>query len=65
MTSTFKIEKPDAVDMTLTVTMSLADWKRLKSQLESSQFPSWKMAQSIDQMIRKGSEQFSSESEYK
>lgn len=48
--STFKICDPDNVQMTLTVTMSMSEWKRLLQQLPSD-YPSWKLGDAIRDFV--------------
>ncbi|RRA01867.1 hypothetical protein [Burkholderia cepacia] len=51
MKTEFKIQRPDDVPMTLTMTMTLGEWKKLESQLSTS-YPSWKLATNIGEMVR-------------
>ncbi|MBN3777401.1 hypothetical protein G3O06_07530 [Burkholderia sp. Ac-20345] len=51
MKSEFKIQRPDAVPMTLTMTMTLGEWKNLQQQL-STTYPSWKLSTNIGEMVR-------------
>lgn len=48
--STFKVCDPDNVQMTLTVTMSIGDWKSLSQQLAST-YPSWKLNDAIRDFV--------------
>jgi hypothetical protein len=52
MRGTFKIEKPEDIDLTLTVTMSLREWRVLKDQM-TSDHPSWKLRGLIGDAVRK------------
>ncbi|KVU48169.1 hypothetical protein WK69_10690 [Burkholderia ubonensis] len=47
----FKILRPDDVPMTLTMTMTLGEWKKLQEQLAST-YPSWKLSTTIGEMVR-------------
>lgn len=49
--STFKVCDPDNVQMTLTVTMSIGDWKRLTQQLPGGNYPSWKLNDAIRDFV--------------
>lgn len=51
MKSEFKIQRPDEVPMTLTMTMTLGEWKKLQEQL-STTYPSWKLSTNIGEMVR-------------
>lgn len=50
MKTQFRIENPDELQMTLTVTMSLRDWKIQRDQLQTS-YPSWKLSGAITDMV--------------
>ncbi|MDN7488530.1 hypothetical protein QZM35_12550 [Burkholderia sp. AU45274] len=51
MKTEFKIQRPDDVPMTLTMTMTLGEWKKLENQLSTS-YPSWKLSTNIGEMVR-------------
>ncbi|MDF0501575.1 hypothetical protein POK33_12685 [Burkholderia cenocepacia] len=51
MKSEFKIQRPDDVPMTLTMTMTLGEWKKLQEQLATT-YPSWKLSTNIGEMVR-------------
>ena len=57
MKAKFKIERPDDVPMTLTLTMTGGQWKLLREQLAST-YPSWKLASTIDAMVGQASAVF-------
>ncbi|WP_186065956.1 hypothetical protein [Burkholderia gladioli] len=57
MKAKFKIERPDDVPMTLTLTMTGGQWKRLREQLTNI-YPSWKLSNTIDAMVRQASAVF-------
>lgn len=63
MIGKFSVTNPDTVEFTLTVTMPLRDWKRLKDQLTGSLYPTFKFYDAIVQMISKASEQYSEDVE--
>lgn len=52
MKADFRIADPDSVEMSLTITMPLSDWSNLQRQLETTKYPSWKMATEIGKMIQ-------------
>lgn len=55
LTAKLRLAQPDAALITATVTMPLADWKRLKAQLDSSpqspSFPAWKLSAMIRELV--------------
>ncbi|WP_321789372.1 hypothetical protein [Burkholderia pyrrocinia] len=51
MKSEFKIQRPEDVPMTLTMTMTLGEWKKLQEQLATI-YPSWKLSSNIGAMVR-------------
>lgn len=53
----FKATNPDDIEMTLTVTMSLRDWKKLKKQL-TGEYPSLKLVSEISSMIYQAEKHF-------
>ena len=58
MYTTFKAADPDAIQMELTVIMSLRDWKELQKQLKSQEHPSFTLGNEIDELVRKAEEHF-------
>jgi len=57
MKGTFQIELPDKIDATLTVTMTLAEWKQLRAQVAGN-WPGWKFSEMITDLIRHAEKQF-------
>lgn len=56
---TFTITKPEGVEMTLTITMSVKEWKLVKQQLRPSNSDAeWYLDDSIRQMIEKAGQEF-------
>lgn len=53
----FKVLYPEKIEMELTVTMSLEDWKRLGKQLPN-EFPSYRLMEQIADMTRKAEKHF-------
>ncbi len=58
MPTTFKVTDPDAIQMELTVIMSLGNWKKLQKQLKSQEHPSFALGIEIDELVRKAEEHF-------
>ena len=50
MKAKFKIENPETVEMSLTITMPVSDWKRLNAQL-ATDYPAWKVGRAISDMV--------------
>ena len=60
--STFKIKDPDEVEMTLTVTMKLKDWRLIKGCVAGKNYdenwPAWSLHGDIDALISSAEETF-------
>ena len=63
MKAKFKITNPDVAECTMTITMTLDSWRRLKEQLDSKS-PSWELQKVITQLINKAEEKFEAEGYY-
>ena len=63
MKTQFRIENPDDVQMTLTVTMPARDWKVLREQLQTT-YPSWKLSSAIANMVDSATKTFSASTEF-
>jgi hypothetical protein len=50
MKTVMRIEKPGLVEVSLTITMSLTDWQKLRMQL-SNDYPSWGLGQEIGDVV--------------
>lgn len=48
---------PDSIEFTLSLTMSLKQWRELQGQLSSS-YPSWKLSAMITKMIALATERY-------
>lgn len=50
--TTFWVDKPNDVDLTLTVTMPLKDWRQLREQITASRealpYPAWELVSELD-----------------
>lgn len=53
----FKIDKPDAMEATLTVTATVSEWRELRDQL-GERWPSWDFARQIGNVIRQAERVF-------
>ena len=53
----FGMDNPGKMDCTLRITMSLADWQSLGKQLPG-EYPSWKIASAITDLVIKAGESF-------
>jgi len=47
-----KVMNPGTVPVSMTITMDLEDWKRLRSQL-SHAFPAWELREDIDRLVER------------
>lgn len=47
-----KFLNTDSVDVTITITMSMRDWKALHAELPSK-WPAWKLGEHISEAVRK------------
>ena len=50
MKSRFMVEKPDDIEMTMKITMSIKDWTDLRDQLEQK-YPSWRLSGMITNLL--------------
>lgn len=48
---------PESIEMTLTITMPLKDWKALRKQLQDG-YPAWKLGSMITSATLKAQEHF-------
>ncbi len=58
MNAKFKAENPNEIEMTLTVTMPLKEWKRLRDQLEPRNYPSSLFFKKINELVNHAEEHF-------
>jgi hypothetical protein len=59
--ATMAVQNPEAVAVSLTLTMSIADWQRFVQQLGEggfSAYPSWKVAEEVQTLIRRVEQTF-------
>lgn len=57
MKSTFEATKPNEIEFSLTVTMTLKEWVNLKAQM-SKDWPSWKLSAAISDMVLEATRTF-------
>lgn len=51
--ATVKVSNPDCIDVTVSITMSLYNWRRLKEQLDNvGSFPSYKLRNAIVEALQ-------------
>lgn len=53
MVVTSKVQKPDSVIVTLTITQTLSEWKRLAEQMEAHKWPACDLVREINGVVRK------------
>jgi hypothetical protein len=58
MKTTFKIERPDDIEVTLTTTMTLRNWRSVQADIKCSNYPATCFAQSIREVVSKAEQQF-------
>ena len=51
MRGTFKFVSPNDLEASLTITMTIADWRLLKDQLRFGEQPSWQLSQLIGDVV--------------
>ena len=51
--TTVHVERPDDTLVTITLTMTLRDWKEMQQQLDGHVYPSWKVSGAISTAILK------------
>lgn len=61
MKTDMRVVDPGKVEVALTVTMSLADWKRLRADLPAA-YPGWKLAEAIGSAVRSVEQTFEGDS---
>lgn len=53
MKGRFKINKPDHLEATLSLTLSLFEWQILRADLKTGRSPGWELKQLIGKLIDK------------
>lgn len=57
MRTVFKLQQPDTIEATMTITMPLNEWKALRTEL-SGRWPSSRLSDQIDVMVSKAEQIF-------
>ena len=57
MRALMRVEKPDEIMVTMELTMSLKDWKELRTQLVDN-YPSWELSSKITDLMIQCQEHF-------
>jgi hypothetical protein len=65
MKAKFRLEKVDEVDATLTITMSIAKWRKLQEALIIDERPAWEFSAVIKTMIAKAIREYQEYAEAK
>lgn len=63
MKGVFKLENPDDLMASLTLTMTIEQWKRLNALLDSK-YPGWQVKQLIERLVVKATVAFTEQDEY-
>lgn len=65
MKATYKLTDPDSVEATMTITMTLGNWKKLRDKLAAQpnamSYPNFKLRDVIDDLVKKAQERFETE----
>lgn len=51
-----KPAQPDAVEVTIAITMTAGKWRELLAQMDRNRFPSWEVASAIHHAVKQFSE---------
>lgn len=62
MRTTAIIQHPDSIEVTISMTMNLGQWKKLKEQLTLSHWPSLDLHSAISDVVRKVERQVQADS---
>jgi len=60
-----KANNPDAIEVTLTMTTTLGDWKIIRADLQSRRFPSFDLGEAISELVTKAQQELLLEVEVK
>jgi hypothetical protein len=58
MRTTFKIDRPDDIEVTLTTTMKLSEWKLIARDLSGNSYASIRLTNSIREVVNKAEQTF-------
>ena len=62
MKTTLRPINADKLELTLDVTMTLEEWKRLREQL-SGHYPAWRLGQAITNLVSRAEQNYNEEVE--
>jgi len=62
MKGVFKLTEPDGMDASLTITMKIGEWKKLKACITDS-YPGWVVTGMIRDLVIKAEQAFNQEEE--
>ncbi len=51
MKTDFRIAQPDDVECTMTISMTLGSWRKLRDRLEGQSYPEFRLRQDISELI--------------
>ncbi len=58
MIATFKIDKPDTLEATMFMTMTVGEWRKLKKQLDDHGWPASDLGSAIFDLVQKAEKHF-------
>ena len=53
MRAKLSLDRPDKLEATMTVTMTIQEWRAIKARMSSNEWPDWAFANLIAQLIGK------------
>jgi hypothetical protein len=53
----FRMTTPEKANFTISITMSLGDWKKLREQL-ANVYPGWTLSSKIDEVVKQAEKVF-------
>lgn len=51
MSIRMRLTKPDEIAATMSITLTLKDWKKLRDQISTNEYPAWTLDRQIRDMI--------------
>ncbi|MEN6302230.1 MAG: hypothetical protein ABFD96_05855 [Armatimonadia bacterium] len=51
MSIRMRLTKPDEIEATMSITLTLKDWKKLRDQISTNEYPAWTLDRQIRDMI--------------
>lgn len=58
MKASYWLQSPEKIEATLTVTMTIEEWRALQKQLPDSVWPAWKFSNEISELISHANRHF-------